>query len=72
MNPAKGVGTFLVVAGAAGLLYGGFSYTKDKSSTQIGPVELTVKDTRTVNIPVWAGVLAVALGTGLLFIPAKK
>lgn len=72
MNPAKGVGTFLVVAGAAALLYGGFSYTKDRQTTQIGPLELTVKDTRTVNIPVWAGVIAVALGAGLLFIPAKK
>ncbi len=72
MNPTKGVGTFLVVAGAAALLYGGFSYTKDRQTTQIGPIELTVKDTRTVNIPVWAGVVAVALGAGLLFIPIKK
>lgn len=72
MNPTKGVGAFLVVAGAAALLYGGFSYTKDKQTTQIGPIELTVKDTRTVNIPVWAGVVAVALGAGLLFIPVRK
>ena len=72
MNPSTGVGTFLVVAGAVGLLYGGFSYTQDKSSTQIGPIELTVKDTRTVNIPVWAGVVAVVLGTGLLLIPVRK
>ena len=72
MNPSKGVGTFLVVAGAAALLYGGFSYTKDRQTTQIGPIELTVKDTRTVNIPVWAGVVAVALGAGLLFIPTNR
>ena len=72
MNPSKGVGTVLIVAGAAALLYGGFSYTKDRQTTQLGPIELTVKDTRTVNIPVWAGVVAVALGAGLLFIPMKK
>lgn len=72
MNASKGVGTVLVVAGAAALLYGGFSYTKDRQTTQLGPIELTVKDTRTVNIPVWAGVVAVALGAGLLFIPTKK
>lgn len=72
MNPSKGVGTLLIVAGAAGLLYGGFSYTRDSHSTQIGPVELTVKDTRTVNIPVWAGLVAVAVGSGLLFIPVRK
>jgi len=72
MNPSKGVGTLLVVAGALALLYGGFRYTKDTSSTQIGPIELTVKDTRTVNIPVWAGVAAVAIGAGLLFVPIRK
>lgn len=72
MNPSKVVGTLLIVAGAAGLAYGGFSYTKDKQTTQIGPLSLTVKDTRTVNVPVWAGVAAVAIGAGLLLIPIRK
>jgi hypothetical protein len=72
MNPSKGAGTLLIVAGVAGLVYGGFSYTRDKQTAQIGPLSLTVKDTRTVNIPIWAGVVAVALGTGLLFIPVRK
>jgi len=72
MNISKGVGTFLLVMGVVGLLYGGFSYTKDTHATQIGPVELTVKDTRTVNIPVWAGIAAVAVGAGLLFVPQRR
>jgi hypothetical protein len=72
MNPSKIVGTLLIVAGAAGLAYGGFSYTRDKQTTQIGPLSLTVKDTHTVNVPVWAGVAAVALGAGLLLIPIRK
>ncbi len=72
MSPSKGAGLLLIIAGVAGLAYGGFSYTKDKQTTQFGPLELTVKDTRTVNVPVWAGVIAVALGTGLLFVPIRK
>ena len=72
MNPSKLVGTLLIVAGAAGLAYGGFTYTKDKQTTQLGPIELTVKDTRTVNVPVWAGVAAIAIGAGLLLIPIRK
>jgi hypothetical protein len=72
MNPSKLVGTLLIVAGAAGLVYGGFNYTRDQQTTKIGPLSLTVKDTRTVNIPVWAGVAAIAVGAGLLLIPIRK
>ena len=72
MNPLKGLGAVLLVAGAAGLFYGGFRYTKDTHNTQIGPIELTVKDTRTVNVPVWAGMAAIAVGAGFLLIPAFR
>jgi hypothetical protein len=72
MNPSKVVGMLLIVAGAAGLAYGSFDYTRDKQTTQIGPLSLTVKDTRTVNVPIWAGVVAVVLGAGLLFVPVRK
>jgi len=72
MNPSKLVGTLLIVAGAAGLAYGGFSYTRDQQTTQIGPLSLTVKDTRTVNVPIWAGVAAIVAGAGLLLIPVRK
>jgi hypothetical protein len=38
----------------------------------VGPIELSVKDNETVNIPVWAGVAAVAAGGVLLLIGSKK
>jgi len=72
MNLSKALGTLLIVAGVAGLVYGGFDYTRDKQTTQIGPLSLTVKDTRTVNVPIWAGVAAIVLGAGLLLIPVRK
>ena len=46
--------------------YGGFSYTRDTSALKVGPVELTVKEKKSVNIPVWAGVLPLALCVGPL------
>lgn len=58
----------LIVAGVLGLAYGGFSYTKDTQQAKIGPLELSVKDTRRVNIPVWAGVAALGAGIGLMLI----
>jgi hypothetical protein len=72
MNPVKFLGAALVVAGVLGLAYGGFTYTKDTHSTTIGPVELSVKDTETVNVPVWAGVGGVVAGVALLLLGGKK
>ena len=39
---------------------------------KLGPIELSVKDTETVNIPVWAGVGAIVIGGALLLVGAKK
>jgi hypothetical protein len=41
----------LIIGGALGLAYGSFS-TKENHETKIGPVELSVKEKETVNIPV--------------------
>lgn len=57
----------LIVAGALGLAYGSFTYTKETHQAKIGPIELSVKDKETVNIPVWVGVAAMVAGAFLLF-----
>ena len=59
MNPVKLVSVALIVAGLLGLLYGGFSYTKDTTAVKVGPIELSVKEDKTVNIPIWVGVGAI-------------
>jgi hypothetical protein len=58
----------LIVAGGLGLAYGGFTYTKDTHEARLGPIELTIKDKETVNVPVWAGVGAIVAGVILLFV----
>ncbi len=68
MNAIKIVAIVLIVAGSLGLIYGGFTYTKDSDQVKLGPVELTVKNKETVNIPVWAGVAAIVAGAALLFV----
>ena len=72
MNAARIVGIFLIAAGVLGLLYGSFSYTKDTTAVKLGPIELSVKEKQTVNIPVWAGVGAIAVGALLLVVGGKK
>jgi hypothetical protein len=55
-----------------GLVYGGFSYTKDTTAVKIGPIELSVKEKETVNIPMWAGIGAIVIGGLLLVLGNKK
>lgn len=66
MNTVKWLGIILLVAGGLGLAYGSFTYTKDTHEAKVGPIELSVKESETVNIPVWAGVLAMVAGVALL------
>lgn len=68
MSAVKILGIILIVAGALGLLYGGFTYTKETHEAKLGPIELSIKDEETVNVPVWAGVAAIAAGVILLFV----
>lgn len=67
MDAIKMLAIALIVAGGLALAYGGFTYTKETHEAKLGPIELSVKDTETVNIPVWAGVGAIVAGAILLF-----
>lgn len=72
MNLAKLTGVLLIVAGVLGLAYGSFSYTKQTEQVKLGPLELSVKEQKTVNVPVWAGAAAVIAGIALLSLGAGK
>ncbi|EIF51709.1 MULTISPECIES: hypothetical protein [Sulfurovum] len=67
MNAIKIFGIILIIAGALGLAYSSFSYTKDTDAIKVGPVEMTVEEKQTVQIPVWAGAGAIVLG-GLILL----
>jgi uncharacterized membrane protein YidH (DUF202 family) len=66
MNAVKMLAIVLIIAGGLGLAYGGFTYTKETHQAKVGPIELSVKDTQTVNIPIWAGIGAIVAGVFLL------
>ena len=72
MNAVKLAAVVLIVAGVLGLVYGSFSYTKETHDAKLGPIELSVKDKETVNIPQWAGVAAIVVGGVLLFTGGRK
>jgi len=72
MNAIKVIGMVLILAGILGLVYGGFSFTKETHEAKIGPIELQVKEKERVNIPTWAGAGAIVIGVVLLLIPGKR
>jgi TRAP-type C4-dicarboxylate transport system permease small subunit len=72
MNPIRLMAIVFVVAGILGLVYGGFTYTKDTHEAKLGPIDIAVKDKETVNIPIWAGIGAIVIGGLLLTVRAKN
>jgi hypothetical protein len=72
MNTIRLVAVILIVVGALGLIYGTFSYTSETHDIKMGPVEMTVKEKQTVNIPVWGGVGAIGAGVVLLLVGKKS
>jgi len=72
MNSAKIAAIVLIVAGVLGLAYGSFSYTKQSHDIKMGPIEMSVKEKETINVPVWAGVGAIAIGAALLLLGGRK
>lgn len=67
MNPIRLVAIVLIAAGALGLAYGGFSYTKETTVVKVGPLEISAQEKETVNVPLWAGIGAIVVG-GLLLV----
>ena len=72
MNARTLIALILVVAGIAGLAYGKFSYTKEKHQAKLGPLEFSVKDKETVDVPMWASIASIAVGAGLLVTGRKR
>ena len=71
MNSIKIVAIGLIIDGILGLAYGGFSYTKDSTVVKIGTLEISAKEKKTVNVPMWAGIGAIVVG-GLLLVMGNK
>jgi len=72
MSMVKIVAIALIVLGVLGLVYGSFTYTKETHDIKLGPIELSIRDKETVNVPLWVGVGAIVAGGLLLLFGNKK
>ena len=72
MNALNMTAIALIVVGGLALAYGGFSYDGKTSEAQLGPIHLSVTERQTVNVPVWVGVGAIAMGGVLLVVGRRR
>ncbi|HEV8097429.1 MAG TPA: hypothetical protein VGP71_17005 [Burkholderiales bacterium] len=72
MSATKIVGIVLIAAGVLGLLYGGFSYTKESHTARLGPLAITVQEKEQVMVPVIASVGSIVLGVFLIIAGRTK
>ena len=72
MKATQIIGIVLIVAGVLGLIFGGFSYTRDTTALKVGPIELKVQEKESIAIPVVASGLAIVIGAFLMFAGRTK
>jgi len=66
------LGILLIVAGTLALVYGGFTYTRERHDLKLGPLQLSVRARERVDVPVWAGVGAIGAGALLLLVGGRR
>lgn len=63
----KTLAIVLIVLGALALAYQGFTYTSNKEVIDLGPIQATVSEKKTVPLPPIVGGLAIVAGVVLLY-----
>lgn len=66
------LGAILIVVGAIALIFQGITYTRDRESVDIGPIEATVEEERTIPIHPIVGALLLVAGVGLVFVGGRR
>jgi hypothetical protein len=72
MKGTQILGIVLIVAGVLLLAYGGFSYTKREKVLDVGPIEATAEQHKTVPVPPIIGGAAIIGGIALLVVGSRS
>ena len=72
MTPRRIVGLVLVIIGLVSLLWGGISWTREKTIVDIGPIEARSQERETIPLPPIVGGLALVAGTILLVVRERS
>ena len=72
MAAARTVGVILIAIGIVALVWGGISWTREKTVVDLGPLEARAETRETVPLPPVLGGLALVAGVVLLIVPARR
>ena len=72
MKPAGIVGIILIVIGLIGFAWGGLGWTTQKKDAQLGPLEITHKESHGIAVPPIASGLCLVGGIVLIVVTSRK
>jgi hypothetical protein len=72
MSGRRIIGLVLVIVGLVSLLWGGVSWTREKTVVDIGPIKARTEERERIPLPPLVGGIAGAVGLFLLLVPARR
>jgi hypothetical protein len=72
MKPIAIVGVILIVLGIGGLVFRTIHWTETKNVADLGPVQIQSEENHSVWIPTAAGIAAIVVGLGLVFVSRRS
>jgi len=72
MKPTVIVGIVLIVIGIIGFAYGGLGWTTQKKDAQLGPLQITHKESHGIDFPPIASCVCLVGGVVLLSVGRRK
>ena len=71
-KPLVLVGIVLIALGVIGLAVDNISFTERKTVLDVGPLKVQADEQKVVPIPTIAGIAAIVVGLGLVFMSRKR
>ena len=68
----KGLGIALIVIGIVMMVFRSINFTTEKKVADIGPLEINKEENKTLNWPLYAGIVVTAAGVVVLVAANKK
>jgi hypothetical protein len=72
MKAVTVVGILLIVVGIVGFALGGISFTHEKKDVDLGPLQVSHKETSTLPISPILSTLSLIAGVGLVVVGARR
>ena len=67
----KGLGIVLVIIGIVMMVFRSINFTQEKKVADIGPLEINKQEQKTVNWPLYAGIVVTVAGV-IILVSANK